>query len=137
MVPPSTDVVRALGDLEGTVRNMAEQWRRQEDAAVTGRRSLHERMEGIAGQVTRLTTVTENVQQDVAELKNDIDEKVMPTVTAYKLDVARRDGALKFGRGLWAIILALCTSIGFAIHEAILYFNHGSGALSHIPGLIH
>lgn len=115
---------------------MSEQWKRQEDAASKGRHVLHEKMEAISIQVTRLAGIAESVQQDVAEMKNDIDDNVTPTIIAYKLDKAARGGAIGMGKWIWGVILALCTAIGFAIHEAILYFNHGtSGAVPHIPGI--
>ncbi len=136
MTPPATDVVRALGDLEGTVRSMSDQWKRQEEAATSGRRTVHDRLEVLSSQIIRALAMLDGVQQDVAELKNDIEEKVMPTVQAYKMDVAKKAGAMGTGKLIWGIILAVCTVGGFAIHEAIVYFSHGTvSGLPRLPGL--
>jgi hypothetical protein len=117
-------IAQALGDVQGTVRSMMEQWRRQEDTASAGRKALYEKFEGVSAELAKVGAKLDGVTQDVAEVKESIETKVMPTIDAYKLDVAHRGGAWATGKIIWALILALCTAVGFAIHEVALYFGH-------------
>jgi len=116
-------IVRALGDLEGTVRGMASQWAAQEVSANAGRKALYERFEGMSAQIGKMAGQLEGSIQDVAELKNDIDNKVMPTIDAYKAEVSRKIGAMGMGKLFWSLMVALASAAGFAIHEMMLYFG--------------
>lgn len=116
-----TDVARALGDLEGTVRSLQAQWQRQEDAAVAGRKVLYEKFEVMSAKMTRLEGQSETVQKNVADIKDDLEKKVMPTINAYILAQARMGGAIWAGKLFWAILIAGCTGFGFLIHSA---FQH-------------
>ncbi len=127
-----TDVARALGDLEGTVRSLQDQWRRQEEAAAAGRRVLHDKFDAMTIQVHNLTGVAYGVQQDLAEIKNEIDEKVMPSINAYALDKSRQSGMVDMGKLIWAGVIGICTLTGFAIHEIFQYLAK-SGGLPKLP----
>jgi len=119
-------MLRALGDLEGTVRHMSDQWRRQEDAATAGRAALHSRFEEISAQMSKVSADCISIIHDVAELKKDIDEKIMPTVEEYKTSMARNEGAIIAGRTFWSLVVCASTVFGFVVHQAIAYFGHGS-----------
>lgn len=102
-MPPNEqihDIVGRLGDLEGTVRTFMKQWEMQDQTATSGRRVIHDRLELISNQVTRVATDVQNTQQDVGEMRKDIDEKVMPHVEAYRTERERKIGA----KGVWAIV---------------------------------
>ena len=116
-------VARALGDLQGTVRGMAEQWRRQDDNANVGRRGVYDRLEKLSHQMSSMSTNLEGVTQDVAELKNDIKTEVMPTIEAVKMAAAKQSGALWAGKIFWSFMIGIAGAIGFAIHEALKYFS--------------
>ena len=116
-------IVRALGDLEGTVRSMSKQWAAQEEGATAGRRALYEKFEGMSSQMGKVSSKLDGVVQDVAEMKNDINTNVMPTIDEYKAEVARKIGALAVGKLFWTLMVALASAIGFAIHEVLLYFG--------------
>lgn len=117
-------VAQALGDLQGTVRAMSTQWAAQEETASAGRRALYERFERVSAQLVQNTSKLDGVTQDVAEIKESIDTKVMPTVDAYKADAARKSGVAWAGKLFWSLIVALAGSVGFAVHEMLLYFGH-------------
>ena len=120
-------MLRALGDLEGTVRNMSEQWKSQSKAqsAANGRRALYERFEGMSRQVGEMSGKLDGVTQDVAELKNDIQSEIMPTINAFREAAARKLGVLWAGKIFWSLVVAVAGSVGFAIHEMLLYFGGG------------
>jgi len=116
-------VARALGDLEGTVRGMSEQWRRQDESANAGRRGVYERLDALTQQVMRMSANFEGVAQDVAELKNDIETEVMPTIDAVKMAAAKQAGALSAGKIFWSFMVGVAGAVGFAIHEVLQYLK--------------
>lgn len=117
------DVARALGDLQGTVRSMSDQWKRQEDAAVAGRRGLYERFESLSVQVMSMSHKLDGVTQEVAELRNDIEKEVMPTVDAVRIAAAQKLGAMWAGKLFWSLILGIAGAIGFVVHELLQYLT--------------
>jgi hypothetical protein len=105
---------RDFGSLEEAVRNLTSQWKHQDDAAMRGRRAVYERLEALTTKVAVGDEVLKSLQSDMAEIKADIKEKIMPTIEAYKLDKAHRGGFFSFGKGMWIAITALFGS-GVAI----------------------
>ncbi len=118
------DLRQAFGNLQGTVHAMADQWHRQENTASAGRKALYERFELMSTQMGRVSSDCKVVVEDVAELKNDIEKKIMPTIDSYRSSQDRRGGAMDVGKVMWALILAAATVVGFAIHEALVYLGH-------------
>jgi hypothetical protein len=116
-------VARALGELQGTVRSMSEQWRRQDENATVGRRALYDRFEGVSQQVTKMSVSLDVVTQDVAELKHDINTDVMPTIDAVRMEAARRLGMMSAGKIFWAFLVGVAGAVGFAVHEMLQYFT--------------
>jgi hypothetical protein len=114
-------VAQALGDLQGTVRAMGEQWRRQDENANKGRRAVYERLEDLSNKMLAMSAKVDGVTQDVAEMKNDIQTDVMPTVNAFKLEAAKQSGALWAGKIFWSFMVGVAGAIGFAIHEMLQY----------------
>lgn len=118
-----SDIARAIGDIEGTLRSLKEQQANYERTAAEGRRILRDKIDAMSTQVHHLTGVAYGVQQDTAEIKKDIDEKIMPTIEQWQLRRARLAGMLDAGKVLWGIILAVCTAIGFVIGAVIKYLG--------------
>jgi len=115
-------VARALGDLQGTVRSMSEQWRRQDDNANTGRRAVSEKLEDLSNKMVAMSHNLDGVTQDVAELKNDIKTDIMPTVDAFRMAAAKQLGAMWAGKIFWSFMIGIAGAIGFAVHEMVQYF---------------
>src|SRR5882762_5549820 len=116
-------VAQALGDLQGTVRSMAEQWRRQDESANVGRRGVYERLEKLSQQVSSMQANLEGVTQDIAELRNEIEAEVMPTIEAVKMAAAKQSGAMSAGKIFWSFMVGVAGAIGFAIHEMLQYLK--------------
>ena len=110
-------VAQALGDLQGTVRSIQEQWRRQDESANAGRRGVYERLETLTQQVMRMSANFESVAQDVAELKNDIETEVMPTIDAVKMATAKQSGAMWAGKIFWSFLVGVAGALGFALQH--------------------
>ncbi len=115
-------IATALGDLQGTVRSLTEQWRRQDESANAGRIMLYERFEMLSGQMLKMSHMLDGVTRDVAELRNDIKTKVMPTIDAYRMETARRLGVVWAGRTFWTFLIGAAGAIGFAVHEMLQLF---------------
>lgn len=127
MAPPDDEhrniLLRAFGNLEGTVASMATQWRAQEKAATESRRNLYEKFEELLGRVSALSNNIGNVQQDVAELKNDIETKIMPSIEAYTIKQAEKRGAQNMGKLLWVGLLALVSAASYGIHQLLQWVS--------------
>lgn len=98
---------------------MATQWREQERSAAEGRKQLYQKFEQMLERVGMLANNIDSVQQDVAELKNDLETKVMPSIDAYNIKQAERRGAHNMGKLLWVGLLALVSAASYGIHQIV------------------
>lgn len=112
----------AVGRLQGVVEAMTAQWATQENHASAGRTIIHQKIDALTREVGNISADVRGVTQDMAELKNDIDTKISPTVDSYNLGIARKDGFMSASRLLWSGILAAATALGYLLHS----FGHGS-----------
>lgn len=118
------DVVSRLGQLEGTVQTFMKQWEMQDTTATSGRRVIHDRLELVSNQIARVATDVQNTQQDVAEMRKDIDDKVMPQIEAYRIDKERKIGA----KGVWALIwTGIAAVMSLAVYAINAIMSHLSG----------
>lgn len=69
-----------VGQLEGTLKTFMDTWARQDQLAHNSRQVTQDSLNLLGKQIERVATDVQNVQQDVAELKKEIDEQIMPTV---------------------------------------------------------
>src|SRR5438445_2262033 len=118
------NVERALGILEGTVRSLMDQWARQDSHATASRAAVYAKLELLAGQVDRVANDAENIQQDVAEMRNDIDEQIMPTVNKIRAEWERKLGSRTTLGIIWGGITASSIVIGYTVDKLIQYFRH-------------
>lgn len=108
---------RALGSLEASVRHLTETWARQEANASEGRRALHTKFDEFKDRVVdELSIVTSRL--------NGIDTtllEVKPAVKEFKSQRDQQRGAMKFGKWLWGMTIAVVSaaaSVGtWGIHE--------------------
>lgn len=119
---PLHDMAGRIGQLEGTVRTFMAQWSSQDTNATAGRRVMHDRLDIMSTQITRVATDVQNIQQDVAEMRNDIDDKVMPHVDAIKRDKERKIGA----KGVWALVgtaaVGVISALAYIANAAVSHF---------------
>lgn len=117
-----TNLAVRVGSMEGVVKTFMENWVRQDQLAHESRRLTHERLELIGKQIDRIATDVMNVQQDVAELKNEMDDKVMPSIKAHNDAKQQKIGA----RGVWALIgggiLAAVSGLAYIGDKIAAYF---------------
>lgn len=119
-----TNLAARVGQLEGTVTTFMNTWRAQDDAAALGRRVTHEKIELISLQVERLSNDIQSVQQDIAELKMEVDEEIMPTVRVTQYARERKAGA----RSVWALIgagvVSVASALAYLADKLAAYLRH-------------
>lgn len=107
-------VAQALGNLKGTVDAMADQWRRQEQSASEGRRTLHGKVDDLAKQQASLASQVAQQTLELAEVK--------PAIKRFEADRQRREGANSMVKLLWGSIIAFATGLGYVAHELMVIF---------------
>jgi hypothetical protein len=117
------DIVSRLSALEATLRTFMETWRDQDTAAGLARRVVHERLELQGLQIDRVAKDVLNVQQDVAELKNEVEDKVMPTVNAVEAKNQRSIGARSILAMLWTGITAVLATFVYMAERIVSYLT--------------
>ena len=118
------DILSRLGEIEGTLRTFMQTWRDQDTAAGLGRRVVQEKLELQSHQIARLAIDVQNVQQDVAELRNEVEDKVMPAVDTIEAERHRKTGA----KSVWAIIGAAIvmgmSAMAYIVDKVLAIFIH-------------
>lgn len=119
-----TNLAVRVGQFEGTIETFMKQWRDQDTAANLGRQVLRERIELLSMQVERLANDLQSVQQDVAELKNEIDDDVMPKVRADELIRARNAGARGVLVMLWGGVVVIVSAMAYIADRVVAWYTH-------------
>lgn len=111
-----------VAQLEGTLKTFMETWERQDHLAHASRQITYDRLELVGKQIERLSVDIQNVQQDVAELKKEIDEQIMPTVD----HVQNRKHYASGAKSVWAMIGAgvvmLASALAYIGDKIASYF---------------
>lgn len=117
-----TNLAVRVGHLEGTVKTFMDNWARQDQLAHEGRRLTYERLELIGKQIDRIATDVAGVQQDVAELKKEVDEDVMPSIRTAEYNKQRKLGA----KGVWAaiggVVVAAASALAYIADKIASFF---------------
>jgi hypothetical protein len=78
---PGNGIQRLLGSLEAqiasntsAVANLTTRWERQDERAEDGRRLMHQKIDDVKGTVTVLSGQVIGVTQEIAEMRNDVDD---------------------------------------------------------------
>jgi len=116
-------IQRALGVVEGTLRGLMDQWGRQEAEAARMRQENNQKLELLSRQVERLSSDLHNVQQDVAEMRNDYEDRINPALNTAEAERNQRIGS----RTVWALFATgaatVLTSIGYVVDRLIKYWS--------------
>lgn len=119
-----TNLATRVGALEGSMKTFMDNWARQDQLAHDARRTLYERVDLLSRQIERVATDVHNVQQDVAELKKEVEETVMPVVDATVAQRERRTGA----KGVWILIgsgvMMAISAVTYVVDKALQFFTH-------------
>ncbi len=94
------NLANRVGQLEGTLKTFMDTWARQDQLAHSSRQVVQEHLNVLGKQIERVATDVQSVQQDVAEMKKEIDEQVMPTVDQVRMRKHYTAGR----QSVWAMI---------------------------------
>ncbi len=106
------------------MKTFMENWAQQDKLAHESRRIVYERLELLGRQVERVATDVHNMQQDIAELKKEVDEDVTPVLESFKLSSARKLGAMSVWALVGGAILAVVSALAFVADKVASYIFH-------------
>lgn len=119
-----TNLATRVGSLEGSMKIFMENWARQDQLAHDARRTLYERVDLLSRQVERVATDVQNIVQDVAELKKEIEEDIAPAVESMEHGRERKVGA----KGVWVMIgsgvVAIASMLAYTVDKIASFFVH-------------
>jgi hypothetical protein len=118
-----TNLAVRVGEMEGLLKAFREQWRDQDTAAGLSRRVTHDKMELLGMQVERLANDIMHLQQEVAEIRNDMDDEVMPTLMVGRYAKERKAGAKAAVAAVWGGLVVLISFLAYVTDRAITYFT--------------
>ena len=116
-----TGLAVRVGQIEGTLKTFMDNWATQDKLAHDARRIVYERIDLVGRQVERVATDVQGMQQDIAELKKEVDEDVAPTIKAFEHQRARKMGA----KGVWTVlgsaVVAVASALAYVLDKIASY----------------
>lgn len=119
-----TNLAHRVGQFEGTLKTFMEQWKDQDNAATVGRQVLSGKIELLSLQVERLGIDLQNVQQELAELKNEIDDEVMPVVRTTEFAAQRKAGARAVLISIYGGLVILISALAYIADRVVAWLIH-------------
>jgi hypothetical protein len=116
-----TNLAVRVGEMEGLLKAFREQWRDQDTAAGLSRRVTHEKIELLGLQVERLANDIMHLQQDIAEIRNDIDDEVLPSILVGKYAKERKAGAKGMLIAVYSGAIVLISVLAWLADRALAY----------------
>ncbi len=116
------NLANRIAKLEGTLEQFMKNWERQDHLAHEARRVTYDRLELLGRQIERIATDIQNTQQDVAELKKEIDEQIMPTVDLVKFKRHYAAGAKSVWAMIGAGVVMLASALAYIGDKIASYF---------------
>jgi len=110
------ELTMTVGGLKQAVENLTTNWKRQDDAATSGRHALHQKID--------------DVREDVSDLGNRVDNLdravkiIEPSIAIFNEEKLRAEGARDLGRWIWGAFLAAAGFAGYWLHEFFTYLFH-------------
>lgn len=119
-----TNLAVRVGEMEGLLKAFREQWRDQDSAASLSRRVTHDKIELLSLQVERLANDILHLQQDFAELKNEVDDGVMPHILTGKYANERKAGARAAVAAIYGGVVIIISALAYTADRIIGYLTH-------------
>src|SRR6266852_5725362 len=124
---PIHQMSMVVGGLQADVKNLARSienlnkvWGERDQNATEGRRALHEKFE--------LHRQESGIQMAAMALRVDrlVDQVkiIEPSVTSFKEEKLRDEGAKRLGKGLIGAMITVAGGAGWGIHEFIGWIRH-------------
>ncbi len=104
-----------LGGLKKAVEFLTSTWQMQEKAATDGRRAVHDKLDDVRLEMTKLTSRVDQMGHDIAEIQ--------PAIETFKTARERQQGAQGLGKLIWMAFIGIAGAIGAATAE-LLHMRH-------------
>ncbi|SDD95937.1 hypothetical protein SAMN05216337_1017159 [Bradyrhizobium brasilense] len=119
-------VSSAIGALRATVQHLVSQWEHNDRNATEGRRKLHEKVETLTNEVTKLTTRVDFMAEELKAMKPAIGrvEHIEDDIEAMKPQVAIFDQQHQQGIGSKRMLTLIWTGIAAFIGAATTALFH-------------
>src|SRR6266403_778218 len=88
-----------IGGLKKSVEILTSTWQLQEKAATDGRRAMHDKLDDVRNEVTKLTGRVNQMGKDIAEIQ--------PAIDAFKSARERQLGAQWMGKLIWMAFIGM------------------------------
>jgi hypothetical protein len=112
---PSEDIDRALGELQGSLRNFQQNWQEQDRRAAQGRRELYQEFSLLKDRISRMSADVENLAVDVREMQPAVRDWVIVKAQGIGASAA----ASWIGRALLLAAGGLLTFIGWLFNHVL------------------
>lgn len=116
------EMSRVVGSLQADVRSLKESietlnktWSERERGASKQRSFIHEKLDEVRVDVTRLTAEVLNLSKDVTIIK--------PAIEIFKSARERQLGAQRMGKLVWMAFIGIAGAVGGAIVQLIHYLR--------------
>lgn len=116
------EMSRVVGALQADVNGMRQSieslnrvWGDREIGAQQGRRIVHDKLDGLRIDVTRLAAEVVNLSKDVAIVK--------PAIEVFRSARERQLGAQRMGKLIWLAFIGIAGAVGGAIVQLIHYLR--------------
>jgi hypothetical protein len=113
-----------VGQLEGSMKVFMDNWGRQDQLAHDGRRVMYDRLELLSNQINRIAVDVQNSQQDIAELRKEIEEQVMPTIDTVQNRRHQQAGAKSVWAMIGAGVVAFASALAYLADKLVQYIRH-------------
>ena len=116
------EMSRAVGALQSDVKGMKESleglnktWGERERNASKQRGAMHDKLDEVRADVTRLSADVVNLSKDVAVIK--------PAIETFRSARERQLGAQRMGKMVWLAFIGIAGAVGGAIMQLIHYLR--------------
>jgi len=116
-----TNLAVRVGQVEGTMKTFMDNWARQDQLAHDSRRVVYDRLELIGKQIDRVASDVMVIQQDVAELKKEIDDDILPTIETVEARKLRRAGANSVWAAIGAGLMMIASAMAYTADRIASY----------------
>jgi hypothetical protein len=119
-----TNLAARVGQLEGRISEFMDRWKTQDEAASLGRSVTQSKIELLSLQMERLANDVQGMQQDLAELKKEVDEEVMPSVRVTEFARGRRAGSRTTLGMIYAGAVIVVSALAYIADRLMAWLMH-------------
>jgi outer membrane murein-binding lipoprotein Lpp len=105
------EMARSIGGLQATVAALTSTWQAMEQKASDGRKELHQKVDGLRGDMTTMGAQLATATKDIAEMK--------PVVKAVENVKAQATGVRNATKWIWGVGVALSGGVVWIVTNLV------------------